>query len=95
MSISFTYPTVRVSPNALVQDLEGEAVVLDLTTEVYFGLDHVGHDMWCTLRDERSVAQAWETLCARYDVAPDRLAADLDAFVVELVALGLLLHETR
>ncbi len=95
MSITFTYPTVRVSPNALVQDLEGEAVLLDLTSEVYFGLDRVGNDMWCTLRDQGSVEQACQTLNARYDVAPEKLAADLDAFVVELVQLGLLLHEDR
>lgn len=93
MTHSFTHPMVRVSPNALVQELDGEAVLLDLSSEVYFGLDAVGSDMWRTLRDKGSVALAWHDLCGRYDAAPETLAADLDAFVVELVRLGLLQHD--
>lgn len=90
MNMHFTHTKVRVSPNALIQELNGEAVLLDLDSEVYFGLDEVGTEMWSALNSTPTVDQAWQSLCFRFDTTPETLMADLDSFVVELVKLGLL-----
>jgi hypothetical protein len=40
------FTTVVPSPEVLVQELEGEAVLLNLASERYFGLDDVGTRIW-------------------------------------------------
>lgn len=90
MTTQFTHKKVQISPNALIQELNGEAVLLDLNSEVYFGLDEVGTEMWSVLSSSPTVEEAWQTLCGRFDATPETLMADLDKFVVELVTLGLL-----
>ena len=37
---------VAAAPDVLIQELAGEAVLLNLKTEQYFGLDDMGLRMW-------------------------------------------------
>ena len=88
--------TARISvPDAvLVRDLDGESVVLNVQTEQYYGLDAVGTRMWAVLSVSDSIESAFGTLLREYNVGPDRLRADLERFVAELVDHGLLVvHE--
>ena len=48
MPIQFT-ARVSVAPDALVQDLGDESVILNLKTESYLGLDDAGNGMWKAL----------------------------------------------
>ena len=44
-----TFPAttrVRAAPDTLMQELEGESVLLSLASERYFGLDEVGTRIW-------------------------------------------------
>ena len=75
-----------------MQELDGEAVLLDLNSEVYFGLDKTGCEFWKVLGAETSVENTWRMLCDRFDASPDTLATDLEAFILELLKLGLLQH---
>ncbi len=81
---------VRPSPDVRLRALESEAVVLDLKTEHYFGLDEVAARMWAVLEQSSSIGAAYETLRAEFDVDPSQLRADLERFVRELVDRGLL-----
>lgn len=88
---TFTYHRVSQPPHVLVRELGGESVLLNLETESYHGLDEVGHHMWTALLAGPDLAAAFSALCAFYDAPPEVLARDMDAFVTQLVALGLLL----
>lgn len=90
MSISFDQG-VSVPEHVMFRELDGEAVILDLESECYFGLDEVGTRMWLTLTENATIAAAFDALADEYDVEPDRLRADLDELVTTLVDRGLVL----
>src|SRR5437879_8336755 len=80
---------VVVPEDVLVQELEGESVLLNLKSERYFGLDDVGTRMWAVLSKAESIQSAYDTLLAEYEVEPDRLRTDLLTLIDKLVEHGL------
>ena len=78
------------SPDVLFQNLGGEAVLLDLKTETYFGLNPVGTRMWELITaGEGSLGEAVDTLLGEFDVGRERLQTDLLRLAGELAAAGL------
>lgn len=77
------------SEEVLVQEAGGEAVLLDLASERYFGLDPVGTQIWTLLDQGQPLQQILETLCDAYDAPRERLHEDLLALVAELSEAGL------
>jgi hypothetical protein len=73
----------------LFQEVGGEAVLLDLASERYFGLDPVGTRIWTLLGEDDHLQTVHDRLCAEYDAEPDRIAADLLALVGKLAEAGL------
>jgi hypothetical protein len=80
---------VRVPDSVIFRELDGEAVILNLDTGIYFGVDGVGTRMWQLLEARASLREAWFALQAEYEAAPDRLERDLLDFVDRLRAKGL------
>jgi hypothetical protein len=89
-SIPFT-AKLRCSQDVLVQELDGEAVLLDLQSGRYFGLDSVAYRMWQLLLECPSAEEAYTTLTEEYDVEPQRLRQDLSGLLGRLVEQRLLL----
>jgi hypothetical protein len=82
---------VSVPPDVLVQTLpDNELVFLNLATERYFGLDRTGAAMWVALTETGQVDRAFERLLKQFDIEPEVLKRDLDAFISRLTASGLL-----
>jgi Coenzyme PQQ synthesis protein D (PqqD) len=79
-------------PDVLLQDLEGEAVLLNLRNGQYYGMDANSYHMYKMLMSSPSVQAAYEALSQEYDVEPARLRADLDAFLAHLLENGLLIY---
>jgi Coenzyme PQQ synthesis protein D (PqqD) len=80
---------VRATPHTMVQDLEGESVLLNLASEHYFGLDEVGTRMWLALTTADNVQAAHAALLSEYDVDADVLRHDLLDLIQQLVEHGL------
>ena len=80
---------VRPSTEVLAQEVGGEAVLLDLAGERYFGLDPIGTRIWQLLADAPALAQVHATLCGEFDAAPERIGEDLLALVGQLSEAGL------
>jgi hypothetical protein len=76
---------VIVPDTVLFRELEGEAVILNLETESYLGLDLVGTRMWNVLTAQPSIEAAYQVLLAEYDVAPETLRADLERLLGEML----------
>lgn len=87
--IDFTARVV-VPDDTLMRDLDGEAVLLNLDNERYYGLNRVGTRMWHVLSASASIQAAYDQLAAEYDVEPDRLRGDLVALVGQLSEQGLI-----
>ena len=81
---------LAVPAHVLVRQVENESVLLNLTSERYFGLDEVGTRMWAALTSSPSIQAAYDTLIAEYDVEDARLRQNLEELVERLVANGLL-----
>lgn len=79
------------APDVMLQDLEGEAVLLNLANGLYYGLDENSYHMYKTLISSHSVQEAYEALCQEYKVEPAQLKSDLDRFVGQLIEQGLLI----
>jgi hypothetical protein len=83
-------PAVRVSRDVVFRDLDGEAVILDLASGVYFGLDPVGTRMWQLIEQHGSLGDVLDALCGEYDASRDTIERDLTALVTELLDKHLL-----
>lgn len=81
--------TVVRSPDVLMQEVGGEAVLLDLASEQYFGLDLIGTRIWALLGETGTLETVHARLCAKYDAPPERIATDLLALMQALVDAGL------
>ena len=68
---------IRIRKDVVFRELEGEMVLLNLATGVYFGLDAVGTRIWALIDGRRSAADIVETLTGEYDVDGETCAADL------------------
>lgn len=63
--------TIAVSKESVWCDLNGEVVVLHISSGVYFGLDGVGCEIWEFLQKPSTVSQLVDHLTSTYDVPRD------------------------
>ena len=80
---------ISVGHNVQFQEVDGEAVLLNLESGKYFGLDQVGTRMWQLLTEHGQVESALRLLLQEYDVTEDRLQQDLIALIDQLASHGL------
>lgn len=81
---------ITVSTEQIWSDLVGEAVILDLKSGVYYGLDAVGAHIWKLLQDAKSIREIRDTVLAEYDVTPHQCESDLLLFLSDLMEKGLI-----
>lgn len=81
---------LRPSPNVVFRELEGEAVLLDLGSGRYFGLNAVGTRIWMLLEAGSTVLEAAASVVTEFDADADQVARDVEELVAELSARGLL-----
>ena len=81
---------VWIPHTILFQELAGEAVLLNLETGTYFGLDPVGTRIWQLLQQNGQLQHILSCLLSEFDTDRKRLRADLLQLVSTLSAQGLL-----
>lgn len=81
---------VTIPDDVFHQDLGGEAVLLEVKSGKYFGLDAVGSRMWNLLVEHKTLQPVYEVLAEEYNVDPERLKNDLLNLVQKLVEKNLL-----
>jgi hypothetical protein len=69
--------------------LDGEAVLLNVDSGVYFGLDSVGTRIWELLSVGASEADIFDRLLDEYQVDAQQLRVDLAGFLDILVSKNL------
>ncbi len=80
---------ITVAPDVLVQELDGESVILNLKTERYFGLDDVGTRIFTAVTTSSSIDKAYESLLGEYDVDRALLRKDIEELLEKLLGNGL------
>src|SRR5262249_11023469 len=77
---------VQIPDDVIFRDLQGEAIILNLTTGTYFGLNEVGTRAWTEFAAAVTLDAVVETLTREYDV--DRRTAERDGLeLVEALAV--------
>lgn len=82
----------EANPQVLCRELSGEAVLLNLESGVYYGLDPVGTRIWTLVTRQQPLASVCAVLLGEYEVSADVLAEDVRALVADLCVKGLLLR---
>lgn len=82
---------VTVSENVVVRELGDEAILLDLDTSTYFGLDAVGTRIWHLLAEGYSPEAIVPQLMCEFDVDERQLRPDLTRLVQQLLQRRLLI----
>lgn len=80
---------VRPCEDVLFRDVDGEAVILNLDTEIYFGLNDSGTTIWLALTESETVGIAIKKLSQEFEVEESELRADISEFVSRLQEKGL------
>lgn len=81
---------IAASSEQISSDLGGEAVVLNLKSGVYHGLNEVGARVWNLIQEPKTVSEIKQTLLEEYEVEIEQCQSDLVALLTELVAAGLI-----
>ncbi len=82
--------SVSIPDGILFRELQGEGVILNLNTGVYFGLDPVGTRIWQLLQDARPLQQVLDALLQEYDVPEARCREDLLTLLAQMRDKGLI-----
>jgi len=80
---------VRVSEGVVFQEVDGEGVLLNLETGIYFGLNRIGTSIWNLIEKHGSLQRVFEAMAQEYEVLPDSLEKDLLRLVGQLCQEGL------
>jgi hypothetical protein len=81
---------IRIQDDVLFQELQGEAVLLNLKTGVYLGLNQIGTRIWQLLQEDGALGRVMEVMLQEYDVPQEKLAKDLLDLVGQMDKQGLL-----
>jgi hypothetical protein len=80
---------VSISPDAVFRELDGEGVVLNLKSGLYFGLNEVGTRIWRLIEEHGEVGRILAALGEEFDAPEDRLRQDLHELIDRLREKGL------
>jgi hypothetical protein len=77
-------------PDQVSSDLAGEAVILNLLSGTYFGLNEVGASIWALLQAEQTFASICDAIQMEYEVDRATCEQDVTALLQELQAAQLI-----
>ncbi len=80
---------VRIKDDVIFNDLQGEVVLLNLKTGIYFGLDPVGTRAWQLIQDHGSLGPVRDDMLGEDEVSAEDLWKDLQDLVIRLADNGL------
>jgi hypothetical protein len=78
--------SIRISDDAVFREIDGEAVVLNLASGIYFGLNSVGTRAWQLIEQLGALDAVCSALVEEFDVDRQTAARDLTGLVSELSA---------
>ena len=77
-------------PGVLLREIDGELLLLNSSSDGYFGLNPTGAAMFQALVDGADVGQTVAAVGSEFAAPEEKIDEDLRALITELVANGLL-----
>lgn len=81
--------SVSIPDDVIFRDLDGEAIILNLASGIYFGLDEVGTRVWMLLTESSSLRRVIDVMTGEYDVESSELERDVRELISRLSDKGL------
>jgi len=81
--------SIAIPEDVVFRELDEEAVLLNLKTGIYFGLNPVGTRIWQLISEQRSLARVLDEMQREYSIDRQILEKDLLDLATELCANGL------
>lgn len=76
--------SLTVSKDVVFREIDGEVVLLNLGTGIYFGLNETGARVWNLIGEHRSLRRVLESMALDYDVPSASLEKDILQLVDQL-----------
>ena len=81
----------RVREDVIVEEIDGECLLLDMREDAYYGLNPVGVIVWRALGEDASLGEVEAQVSASFeDVEAARIQQDIRAFLEALITSGLI-----
>ena len=84
---------MKLNPDVVFRDLDGEAVILDLGSGTYFGLNQVGTRVWQLISEGRDESHIVDSIASEYDADRATIAADVSRLLNDLRARRLIVPD--
>ncbi len=81
---------VRIPEGVVSRDVNGQRVVLNVRTGLYFGLDGVSARVWELLEQKKPSSDICSAIVSEYDVDYERCVADVKELMESLEQNGLI-----
>ena len=78
------------SRSIIASEVDGEILMMSVDQGRYFVLDDTGKEIWQQLAQPRPLADLTDCVALLYDAPRDEIAADIQAFVTNMVGLGVI-----
>jgi hypothetical protein len=88
MEISLDH-ALSIPADVVFRQLDEEAVLLNLKSGIYFGLNDVGARVWQLIAERRTLSRVLDALIEEYAATPEVLERDLLELSRQLCAKGL------
>jgi hypothetical protein len=82
----------RISDGVVFREMDGESVLLNLDSGMYYGLDSVGTRIWQLVEQHGRVDPVVATLAEEYEAPGDLLRRDVTDLLGALVGKGLVVE---
>ena len=81
---------ISIPEHVLFRQLDGEAVLLDLKSQEYFGLNEIGTRVWTALQQGEELSALVEEIVRSYDAQAEQIRVDIDQLIKELQSANLI-----
>jgi hypothetical protein len=81
--------TVVATKDPISCVLEGETVLLNLKSGIYYGIDPIGTWIWNQVQKPATVGAVRDAMLQKYEVEPGQCERDLLAVLQQLIEAGL------
>ncbi|MGD1855039.1 MAG: lasso peptide biosynthesis PqqD family chaperone [Leptolyngbyaceae cyanobacterium] len=81
---------ISTTPDQIASELDGEAVILNLATGMYYGLNELGARIWELIQTPCTFDSILHHLLEEYEVQPDICQNDLTKILIEMKEASLI-----
>jgi hypothetical protein len=80
---------IQVAPHQVACELNGQAVILNTESNIYYGLDDVGARIWSLIQQPCAFGQICEALMGEYEVDSQACERDTNDLIRKMAEAGL------